>query len=439
MKKIISLSFALMLASAMTLSAQTAYKVDEVGLGKQIDKSNATIADVKKNTKAATWVSRGDLFLKIADAPVAGIYPSLPLATSDLLFGKSKKQNKKVGDIEFETRVYPYFTTYTTKGGDMVEFWDQTKFVDPDALAKAEEAYYKAYELDPKAKIKDNRLELLAQYYKKDADNYFKLRDYAKASDAFAKAYAVQKHPAVGIIDTSSIYNAGLLAVFAENYDKGIEYLTESYNLEDYNDGNLFYYLQHSYFKKGDIASAKKVLFDGLKKFPDSSEIVEGLLFVYTAPGEDPKEIIAIVQEAVQNDPKNPVLWSGLGRVYDALGNFDESINAFREVDRLVPNDFDTNYNIGLLHTKKADELNRELNSKNFTSQREYDVALNDVRDAYQEAIPAFENALALKQNDKRTVDMLRGICQRVQTRPGMKEKYEKYKALSDELEESAQ
>lgn len=86
-----------------------------------------------------------------------------------------------------------------------------------------------------------------------------------------------------------------------------------------------------------------------------NTKLVEGLLSVYAATGEDPNTIIPIVEEAIQKDPKNPELYAGLGRVYDKLGQADKSIEAFNHALSLAPEDFGTNFNIGLMLIKQGD------------------------------------------------------------------------------------
>ena len=438
MKRIIALSLAMMVTSAATLFAQQGYKVDEEGLNKKIAKSDAAIADLKKSEKASTWVDRGDLFIKVAEAPVAGLYKNQDIVTAGVLFGKTQKGKEKIGDVEYVTNKFSYFKVYSKPNGN-IEFWDQTKFVDKNALRKATDAFYKAYELDNKnSKVKKGLGEVV-NLYKTDADNFFSMRRYADASGAFAKAYELQLHPSIMVIDTNSVYNAGLLATFAGKYDDGLKYLTEAYKLDDFNNGDTYYYMYYCYFGQKKYKEAKDILFEGLSKFPDNKDIVEGLLNVYIQSGEDPSEIIPIVKKAVDAAPKNPVLWGGLGRIYDALKQPSDAVEAFEQVVKLAPKDADNNYNLGLLYTKKGDALNKEINSKSFPSQKEYDAALNEVKDVYQQAIPSLEKALELRPNNLATVELLKNICFRVRDREGMKEKYDKYQALFDQLQGSAQ
>lgn len=59
----------------------------------------------------------------------------------------------------------------------------------------------------------------------------------------------------------------------------------------------------------------------------------------------------------------------GLGRVYDKLGQADKSIEAFNHALSLAPEDFGTNFNIGLMLIKQGDAANNILKDKPFTKQ----------------------------------------------------------------------
>lgn len=140
-----------------------------------------------------------------------------------------------------------------------------------------------------------------------------------------------------------------------------------------YKGGDTYYYLNICQAGEGKNAEAKETLMEGIKAFPMNTKLVEGLLSVYAATGEDPNTIIPIVEEAIQKDPKNPELYAGLGRVYDKLGQADKSIEAFNHALSLAPEDFGTNFNIGLMLIKQGDAANNILKDKPFTSKKAFD------------------------------------------------------------------
>ena len=201
--------------------------------------------------------------------------------------------------------------------------------------------------------------------------------------------------------------------------------------------GDTYYYLNLCYAGEGKNAEAKQVLMDGIKAYPMNSKLVEGLLSVYAATGEDPNEIIPLVHEAIQNDPKNPELYAGLGRVYDKLGQPDKSIEAFKQALALAPDDFATNYNIGLMLIKRGDEANNALNDKMFTSTESLKAEEAAVNAMYAEALAPLEKAHELQPDDITTVELLKNLYFRF--RDDNAQYMEKYKHYNELLESMQQ
>ncbi len=69
-------------------------------------------------------------------------------------------------------------------------------------------------------------------------------------------------------------------------------------------------------------------------------------------------------------------LWFGRGRIFYALKDYDESIASFKKVVELKPELFEGNYYLGVFYTIKADEMNKVMNEKQYSSQAAYDADL---------------------------------------------------------------
>ncbi len=150
MKKTILAAFAFLLAAAPAVQAQ---KVNRTAILQKIEKSDADIADAKKNGKASTWIARGKAFYEAAAAPTKDLFMNMDAMMLKLAVGEpqSKGTETLINDT-YESWVYPYFVAYVKDG--KVVTWKQTQWVLEDAPEKAIEAYAKAYELDPKSASK---------------------------------------------------------------------------------------------------------------------------------------------------------------------------------------------------------------------------------------------------------------------------------------------
>ncbi|MDR2885371.1 MAG: hypothetical protein LBU95_01135, partial [Rikenellaceae bacterium] len=191
-----------------------------------------------------------------------------------------------------------------------------------------------------------------------------------------------------------------------------------------------YFYLYHCYFGQKNVEKAKAILMQGLTKYPGNSRIVEGLLAIYTSGEGDPKEVIPLVEKAIQNDPKNAGLYSGLGLVQDKLGNVDASIAAFAKAAELSPKDYSANFNLGLLYIKQGDKMNADFSKKVFPTREEYDAALAGANKVYGEAIAPLERALSLKNGDPSAIELLKNLSFRLRDEPGMMDKYNKYNEM---------
>lgn len=433
----------LVLASIATMGVSgTAFGqsgVNEANLMQKVSKAEAATQDPKKNTKAATWITFGDANYNATIAPISSLYRGLSEIDLIYLMGKNDQSTDTVSGIPMTKASYDYVDVYLSNG--IVSFWKEKKTINPGGLEKAKDAYMKAYELDKDnaATVKKVQQGLTNVYnwYKQIADNNFTQQNLPVAAAEFAKAYDLLQKNVITVADTTSSFNAGLIYAILKDYSNGEKYLSAALKDGLAKGGDTYYYLNLCYAGEGKNAEAKQVLMDGIKAYPMNSKLVEGLLSVYAATGEDPNEIIPLVHEAIQNDPKNPELYAGLGRVYDKLGQPDKSIEAFKQALALAPDDFATNYNIGLMLIKRGDEANNALNDKMFTSTESLKAEETAVNAMYAEALAPLEKAHELQPDDITTVELLKNLYFRF--RDDNAQYMEKYKHYNELLESMQQ
>ncbi|MDR2886080.1 MAG: hypothetical protein LBU95_04795, partial [Rikenellaceae bacterium] len=228
MKKILFVAAALTLMCSPLVRAQV--KLDVDGLKAKAAKSDADIANAKKNAKAATWLDRGKTMLEIADAPTLGAYAGMDEKSADMMFGKGTAKTEKIGDKSYRAKSYPNITTYMTKEGEVykVQFWMSKTEIIADPLGQATEAYMKAYSIDAGSagKVRDGQ-NSVGNKYKEMANNYISLQKYPEAAGMLAKAFDVQLAPPLAVVDTLVGFNAGFLYTAANNFTEGEKYLTK--------------------------------------------------------------------------------------------------------------------------------------------------------------------------------------------------------------------
>ena len=425
------------LAPALAQTPQSApFRVDQVAIRKALAKSDADINDPKKGPKAATWIARGNQYLRAATAPTDGLYMQMPFQDAVNQYGEAEQSRVKVGQGEYDKFSFPFFDVYGNNG--VIMFWNPKLVINPNAMQTAYDAFAKAYELDNKSagRVQDG-LKQVANRSKEVGNNFFYLGKHKEAADAIALAYDAQIHPAVAYADTMAAFNAGFLYAAANEWERGLKYLKEAQKYNYGSNGDLYYYLFHCYNGLGDMQAAKDVLMEGLQKYPKNNDIVQGLIMVYSDAGSSSREIVPIVENAIANDPNNAFLYIGLGRIYDMLDEPDKAIGAFEKSSQLAPDDYSSFFNLGLLHIKKGDAMQKELDKITFTNQADYKAEAAKVNAAYARALDPLEKAHELNPEDVQTVDLLKSVTFRLREDPAMKAKYEKYNARLQEMKAS--
>lgn len=416
--------------------SQATVKVDKDAILKKIQKSNEDIENPKKNTKANAWLDRGKVFNEAATASWTGLYRGItPMEVQLLYGGKVEPQVKEFNGTQYEVYDYPNFTAYF--GDEGLAFWEPKLTVIDNAYDESFKAYSKAYEVDPKSASKVNAaLQQLANDHKKDGENAFGMQNYGKTADHFAAAYEILRHPAVNELDTASVYNAGMFYTFSGEFDKGAKYLEEAEKNGYESDGDVYYFLYHNYYGLGDNNKAKDVLQRGIAKHPGNTKIVEGLVGIYSITESDPTEIIDIVKKSIDEEPDNHLLWSGLGSIYQKMGDADGAISAYQRAVQLAPNDFFNNFRLAYAYIEIGDDLNKKLNEMNPSSSEEYNRALEEVYAEYEKALDPLEKAHELDPTNEATVELLKNLTFRLRDRSdSILEKYNKYNEILQQMQ----
>ncbi len=434
----------MMMAAAALLCAApaaNAQKINESALKAKAAKSDSEIADAKKGAKSATWLNRGKAYYEIAVAPSANLYPDMPANLIEASLGKpASTQSVTKAGRQFEQMTYDYTNVYTE--GGVIRAWEVVRPVIEGAAETAKDAYLKAVEMDPKAadKVKDG-LRQIKDYYIQDATNMFTIGEYTKAANGYLSAYEVGRTPALNQNDTMLLFNAGYLYALSGDFDNGQKCLEGALENNYYSDGDVFYLLFHCYYRnnEGDMAKSKKVLLDGISKFPNNNNILESLTMFYSREGseEDPEEIFDIVKNAIAADPENPDLWAGLGNIYLHTKRWDDAIVAYGKVVELQPEVYINQLRLGYVYCSKADGMQAELASQTFTSYEASEKFQQEINDVFEKALPSLEKAHELGPDEIIPVEMLKSIYYRLSDRSEeMAKKYEEIAALHKQMQE---
>ncbi|MBN1986898.1 MAG: hypothetical protein JW761_11375, partial [Prolixibacteraceae bacterium] len=200
--------------------------------------ASVSFAQKGKVTSALNFKDSGDL-AKALEAIEETIDPS------------NDKSDKTIGwPKTWEVRGEIYQAIYQSED-------ENVKSLAEDPLATAFESYKKALELDDKGRFGNSlkiKLTLLTNDLTNQAVDGFNNEDYEKALRSFEQILAINDMPLIkednpDAVDTVIVYNAGLAAYNAQQYDKAIEYYKEAAE-HGYNGARTYSLIANAYQQK---------------------------------------------------------------------------------------------------------------------------------------------------------------------------------------------
>ena len=377
-------TFLFFFASVVALHAQ-----DFTGIDKLKEKSDADITDAKKNVKVATWMTRADVYLKIALDPTG-------------LFSK----------------------------------------LDDQAVFKADEALMKALELDKndpkkpgkKAKAIAKMLSLpdvnegsLRRAYLLEGQKMFEAKDYGKAQQAFLRAAEISDMPEVAYTDTSAYYNAAVAASNAGNYDVAVKYYQKSLELK-YGGARTYSFLAKAMGYTADSAKVGETLKIGIDAFPDDNQsLMEELIDFYLKAGQN-KEALAFLDKVIAVNPGNHIYYYVKGTLFDKQKEFDKAMEACKKSLEVKSDFYASYYNMGVIYYNKGRDFYLEANALPINEKAKYDATIAKAEAELKSALPLFEKAYELQPDDEATLQALKEVYYKLK----MTDKYNEIKAKLD-------
>lgn len=422
-------------------------RVNEADLKKKMERSDADIADPKKNTKYRTWFDRGELYFKVGMVGSEDLYRGMERKAVEDRYDvrtSPKAEMKEVGGSDYNFYKYPYFEAYFNDEEQLV-LWQPTLVVDEDAYVKSYDAYAKAYDFGlnlTQTEAMKTAMQRLGTAIKQKAINNQNLDLKVEAADAFMLAGKVMAHPLVAKPDTASMYNAGRLYLMMEEYDKSVAALKLIADMGYYDKGDVYYYIYHAYQSNDDFESAKSTLMDGVKKFPGNEKLTSSLaaLFASGKVEGDMTEVIALIEKAIEDDPKNTFLLSGLGDMYNQSGQPEKAYEIYQKIVKITPNNFAAWAIIGNTEFNMAYEsyVKFRENARSITSKTEYEAGKQAILKEFFKSVESLEKAYSIDPNNrdaKNVVSLLKDATFLLRDDfPEMAEKNKKYTDLHNTM-----
>ena len=218
-----------------------------------------------------------------------------------------------------------------------------------------------------------------------------------------------------------------------------------------YNSGSKEVYVYNSLYEIANEAGdpdALTYLDKGMEVAPDDTSLLFSKINYYLGKGQL-NDLIGSLKDAIAAEPDNITVYTTTGSVYDQLAGqareqgdqakvkeyFGEALNYYNQALAKDPENFDVNYSIGQLYYNKAAAMVGTINDLSGdispAGMKAYDAKKLEMDGLFKQALPFFQKAEGIDDNDLNTVIALKEIYARLNDLQ-MSNKYKtKYEALN--------
>jgi tetratricopeptide (TPR) repeat protein len=295
-----------------------------------------------------------------------------------------------------------------------------------DLLKKAFDHYMKAMELNNEGNGRfKNEIKMALTIFPNQLANAgvegFNNEKYEKALVAFENVLKINDLEMFQEddvpLDTVMVYNTGLAAVNAQNWEKAAQYLKKAFE-NDFGGGDVVIHLHQAYEHMQDSSKMVANLRAGIEKYPDDVRLITELVNYYLVTGDDEKAL-TFLNRGIERDPDNKLLIRARGGLYDKSGEYDKAIEDYKRALEIDPNYYEPLYNIGVIYYNKGLD---QMNAANDETEHEKFQAEKAKADSiFKKSIPYMERAHKVMPDKKSAIEILKGLYYRFE----MDDKYE--------------
>jgi tetratricopeptide (TPR) repeat protein len=131
----------------------------------------------------------------------------------------------------------------------------------------------------------------------------------------------------------------------------------------------------------------------------------------------------------MEKDPENHILYLVEGSLFMKLEDYPKAIEALKVSLSKKPDQFESNYNIGLCYVSIANAMLNEANL--IADNKEYEIAKDKAFEEMKKALPFFLDAEKANPTSVATLEFLREIYLKLKMMP----EFETYKAKVENLQ----
>lgn len=300
-------------------------------------------------------------------------------------------------------------------------------------LSEAFNAYKKALDLDVNKKFAKSlniKLILLTNDLQAEGVKAFNDTAYLDALATFEKILEINNLPIIkenteNTIDTAIIYNCALVALNAKDFDKAILYLSQTKKY-GYNGAKPYVLTSGVYEQKKDTSLALQVLKDGLKKYPDDSEIITSMIQIYMNLKKS-EEALKYLDVVIQMNPGFAGYYVAKGNVYDKSGDDGNAIKSYEKAIEVDPNSLEALYNLGVIYYNKGVKQIEIASNVPANDNETYQKELKKSENWWEKSLPLMKKCNELQKDNRGIMETLKTLYFRLKM-------MDKYNAISEKL-----
>lgn len=316
------------------------------------------------------------------------------------------------------------------KSGKKIEGVEKPLFV-------AYDSYIQALNLDEKgryAKSLKIKFTFLQQNLSNFAVESYNKEKYDDSFECFERILNIYNLPVMieegkeAFIDSVIIYNAGLSAYNAKNWDKSIEYYSKAADI-DYKGAICYKFIYDAYKAKGDTVLATAKLKEGFSKYPTDENLMFDLINLYIKEN-NPTEALTYIEKAINDSPKNVSLWVSKGSMLDKLGQEEQAIETYQKAIEVDPKVLTPYFNLSVIYCNKGIKLSNEAIEIPTSEKQRYQEVMKESQAYFEKALPYIEKAYEIAPTEMAVLESLRMVYYRLQ----MNDKYQEIDKIAKSL-----
>ncbi len=360
---------------------------------------------------------------------VSGVFAQKGKVTSALNFKDTGKLDKALEAINEATnpsnekaqKSLPWPKTWEVKGEVFQAIFSSKDYknLSDDPLTVALESYKKALELDENDKYSKSvkiKLTLLTNDLTNQAVAAFSEEDFNKALRSFEQILEIQEIDLIKAdnpeaVDTVILFNSGLAAYNAKDYEKAVKYYGEAAK-HGYNGGRTFSLVAESYKMMGDSVSALTALQQGFEKYPEDNGVLTSMIDLYMKMGQN-EEALKYLDMAIAQDPKNVTYHFAKGALYEKFGEEENAIKAYTIAMEVDPTFFNAYYNLGALYYNKGVQQQEIAFAVPPNDNVKYEAELKKADIWFEKSLPYMEKCHEINADDISTLESLKNLYYR--------------------------